>query len=251
VDAKAPRPNGGGAVSPRGTRVRDDAASRRWFALGLFLAAVGALYALASDEPGLQTERSARKGLVALNAGANASLLTAAGAPGAGLLAGALGLGAAYDDATREPRYKAALGWANWILPMSWPVNLVGALALLGDVLAHAATGGTWERARIHHIEFDRRSGTVITEGGLLVLPGFHGGFNFGAFSFVTPGARSVIEHESGHAYNLAAFGWVFHLIGGWDRKFRRDPLTAYAERLAEGNRPDSVREDRVRMWRA
>jgi hypothetical protein len=217
--------------------------------LGALAVVFGALYALARRRPGSDEEAMARKALATSNAAANGTILTALGHPVIGVAAGAMGVAAAYEDVARRPVAKRLLGWASWILPMSWPVSLVGALTLAGDVLAHAITGGRWERARIRSIRFDGATGTVVTEGGLLAMPGFHGGFNFGVFSFMTPGAGVVETHEAGHALNLAAFGWIFHLIGGFERKVLDDPATAYAERLAESNRSPSRRTDWVGHW--
>lgn len=234
--ADSPRSPGGGIVAP-------------WVFYGALGLVVGALYLIGDRTAGTGSETTARRGLAVLNAGANAALLSSLGHPGTAVAAGALGLAASYEEAAREPRIKTALGWTNWLLPMSWPVTLVGALAFAGDVAVHAATGGRWEAARIRSVRFDRASGTVITEGGILVKPGFRGGFNFGNFSFITPDAQVVEDHETGHALNLAAFGWIFHLIGGFDRKLREDPATAYAERLAESNRSPSPRQDWVGQW--
>jgi hypothetical protein len=228
-------------------RARSDAAI--WGFFGITALVVAALYALAGRDREGSVEPTARKGLAITNAAANSVLLGATAGPAAGLAAGALGLAAADEDTARDPRFKNALGWANWLLPMSWPVSLVGASILAVDLLAHAITGGAVERARVHGVRFDGPSGTVVTEGGILVAPGFHGGFNFGVFSFITPGAQVVEEHEAGHAFNLAAFGWIFHLIGGFDRKWRDDPAEAYAERIAESNRSPSRRTDWVDQW--
>ena len=219
-------------------------------AAGLFAFAIGLLYARASADPHGPGERGLRAGLAGVNAAANHALLSAVGLRALAAPSAILGLAAASEEVSREPRFKRALGWANWLLPMSWPVTFVGLLVFVVDMLAHLVAGERWEAARVSGVELDAGSGTVVTEGGLLAKPGFVGGFNFGSFSFLTPGGRSVAEHEAGHALNLAAFGWVFHLIGGVERKVRRDPMEAYAERLAEGNRSDSRRADRVLHWR-
>jgi len=80
-------------------------------------------------------------------------------------------------------------------------------------------------------------TGTFFMKGGLAAnLNYLHTAFNMGNFSFVdyTSGYWHK-EHEAGHTLNLAAFGFIFHLIGAIDENiFRR--ADAYSERLAESN---------------
>ncbi|GAB4277634.1 MAG: hypothetical protein Kow0056_09290 [Coriobacteriia bacterium] len=219
--------------------------------VGLVALVVG-LYVAAhrSANSDSEAEESARAGLAVTNAALNASMLAGA-CPGAAGFAALVGLGAAKPEVARQPLFKRVLGWANWVLPMSWPVNAVGAAILAGNAIGHLVLGGRDERARIRSITLDASCGCIVVEGGILYAPAFEGGFSMGVFTFITPGAQSVLPHEAGHALNLAAFGWLFHLTGGWDRKLRRDPMKAYAERLAEGNRPDSRRHDAIAFWRA
>jgi hypothetical protein len=134
-------------------------------------------------------------------------------------------------------------------MPMSWPVIGAGGVVLAADLAGHLVLGDRVDDARVRRITVDPATGTFLTEGGILFRPGFRGGFNMGGLSFITPGAEKVVDHETGHAMSLAAFGWVYHLVGGLDRALRKDHGSAYAERVAESNRSPSKRDDWVPVW--
>ncbi|MHB0857374.1 MAG: hypothetical protein ACYC5M_07360 [Anaerolineae bacterium] len=165
--------------------------------------------------------------------------------------------------------YQRVLAWSSWLLPMAWPVQLAGMLALafsalghmlgwtLPQALRHTTAGRVAgiERARITHLGVDRATGMVHAVGGLVSNANpWHTAFNLGGWTFVD-GAwqahtalawRRLLDHEAGHLLNLAAFGWVFHLWGWLDELRHRHRATA--ERLAD-SRLSPAPEDSLGLW--
>ena len=189
-------------------------------------------------------ERAARVGAIALNAGLNvviwAWIQPAWGALLGGAL-GAIGLMSAVPPIARRRRFQALLGWASWLMPMSWLATGAG-LVLFAAVLI----ASPW--LRTVRVRLDPSTGAIETSG--LPRIGFRGGFNLGNFTFLlgTPPtpftAAGISSHETGHTLNVAAFGSVWHLIGNGVEQnlwpFRRG-AHAYGELLAESRRPDSA----------
>lgn len=213
------------------------------FALAMYLLATKAHKDTPAEEPRL------RNALIASTAVGNAAAYAVMGAPGIGAAAAATTLAATLPEVGRSPRYRRALGWANWLLPLSWPSTAAGFFVLVLD-LAGAAITGNRGKARIVDVTFDWENGSLLVEGGWFFRPRFTGGFNLGQLSFITPGAHVVVEHELGHQLNTAAFGWAFHAIGGFDEMVLRPHAMheAYAERLAESRR-DAERDGVLRQW--
>jgi len=150
----------------------------------------------------------------------------------------------------RHPWYHTILGWSNWILPMSWPVNIPGLLVFIINLIfaplgyLHPILYGV--RVRVH---IDWSSGTFTQYGGLIgPFKGFSG-LNMGNFIFINPGWEHLLKHEIGHLFSLAAMGWVFHYIGGIDENyFQYRYWEAYAEYLAESY--SSPFASGMSMWR-
>ena len=137
---------------------------------------------------------------------------------------------------SRDPRYQAALGWVNWWLPLSWPVNLPGALMLLTNLafLPVSYCHPLFRPIRVK-VLVDPQSGSLTCYGGLLrPFKGFSG-LNMGNFIFINPGFEHLRRHEIGHLFSLAAMGAAFHYIGGVDEAMlQKNYWEAYAEHLAD-----------------
>ena len=182
--------------------------------------------------------------LIGLNTGLNAAVLLRCLGPFSLPLAAVNLLTA--SRLTRRPRFRQVLGWAGWLLPLSWPATALGLGAFALNVMAFSS---------VRRIVLDRATGTVILVGGWLWWPGFSGGFNLGQFAFVTPNALGLVAHETGHTLNNAAFGSLFHFIGAADELLvpllipARGWAVAYAERLAESHQPHTGQAPTVRLW--
>ncbi|MGR9117178.1 MAG: hypothetical protein ACU85E_15575 [Gammaproteobacteria bacterium] len=143
--------------------------------------------------------------------------------------------------------YQGVIGWANWFMPMSWPIVLLGLLFLIFSLLLAAATGFQVEFLKLQGIKIDWPTGTIFIKGGLVSnLNAWDTAFNMGNFAFVDMNSSGWhIQHESGHTLNLAAFGFIFHLIGTFDELVLRQG-NAYSERLADSN---SGSANNIPMW--
>ena len=145
--------------------------------------------------------------------------------------------------------FQGVIGWLNWLMPMSWPIVALGFFFYLVSSLIHAVTGGKVDYLRIQSLGADWKTGTLFMRGGLIAnLNYLDTAFNMGNFSFVDykSGAWHK-EHEAGHTLNLAAFGFLFHLIGAIDENVLRG-ANAYSERLAESN-ASGAGGSNIPMW--
>jgi len=240
-----------------------------------------------------QSELLCRGALIGLNAGLNFVMATvAAGALTApfvgssavwiglafGILCGLVSFLAALTPDMTPPANAAlrfVIGWFAWILPMSWPVVMLGWIAFAVTVLVHVALSlpfHPWAPYfRIVNLTVWVPNGTLFLEGGVVANSwvqgaiSSRGAYDLGFVSFVhaqtiqfaalsgsiavlTPDgltrdasaaeADSLKLHESGHNLNLAAFGSFFHLIDAVDENVVDRKADAYAERLAEDNDP-------------
>lgn len=158
---------------------------------------------------------------------------------------------AAFPRISRRARYQALLAWTGWAMPMMWPVTATGLALFLINLLPALLTRGPGA------VRLDPSTGTIETAGGITGITGFIGGFNLGHFSFITPRARptpfgepGLSAHETGHTLNVAAFGWIFHLLNAIDENL--PPLArghrAYAELAAESHHPRPGRPH-IRLW--
>ena len=192
--------------------------------------------------PSNAVESVARVGAIAWNAWLNFMIWTHI-APAWGRLPGVIvatiGILSAVRPVARCDAYQALLGWASWLMPMSWPATGLGLAAFAISWIS--TLWGTRD------VRVDRTSG-VVEVAGLPVVADFRGGFALGSFTFIvgvapTPfSAVGISAHEAGHAMNVAAFGSAWHLLGNGIeqnvRPFARG-AHAYGELLAESRRPD------------
>jgi hypothetical protein len=233
--------------------------------------------ALVATPSGLQTvtpaEELARGALIGLNAVMNVFLLPAvfaalaqpwvnvviAAAAAAALpvallitpFVGVVGLLACIPQLSNAPAYQVVLGWTSLAMPMSWPITLVGVIIFIANTLwswfggrplrgFSDFTSGTWA-THGGFVYFPSPSPVPYNTGNLVQIPGRFGR-NRPAIDpasdvtlWVT--ARGLAMHEGAHNFNLAAFGWWFHLVGWFQEyvnPFGSGP-SAYAELLPEG----------------
>jgi hypothetical protein len=146
--------------------------------------------------------------------------------------------------------YQGILGWSNWVLPMSWPIVGLGLSFLLFSLLLAALTGFRVNYLRLQGGRIDWTTGTFFVKGGLISnLNAWDTAFNMGNFAFVDMNSsRWEIDHEAGHTLNLAAFGWIFHLIGAADEIVLHRGASAYSERIAESN-DTGAGGNNIPMW--
>jgi hypothetical protein len=205
--------------------------------VGTLLMGFALLYVGASRWSQRHRGEAMRGVIIGLSSGLNGSLLWLIGGPlWLAILAGLLPAASAFLWLSRYPGYHLLLGWFNWLLPLSWPVNLPGLLMLLANVLfsplgyAHPL----FRPLRIR-LQFDPRSSAITCFGGLIrPFRGFSG-LNMGNFIFINPGWEHLLAHEIGHLFSLAAMGAPFHYIGGLDEGLvQRNYWEAYAEHLAD-----------------
>lgn len=160
---------------------------------------------------------------------------------------------AVFPGIARRSWYQAALGWANWLLPMSWPVVGLGLLFFLLNILGHTLLFWPfrYQVARIAGQRIDWREGALFVRGGWISnLNPMRTAFNMGSFNYVHRiSLQWHTAHEVGHALNLGAFGSVFHLVGAVDENVLRRGWRAYAERLAESHNPQTMQPDVIPMW--
>lgn len=79
-----------------------------------------------------------------------------------------------------------------------------------------------------------------MTPGALLTLA--PGGYNLGNVAYIhrnSPFSTHLVQHETGHTLNVAAYGSIFHFVGAIDANVIPNRGTnAYAEKLAAINDP-------------
>lgn len=146
--------------------------------------------------------------------------------------------------------YQTMMGWVNWLLPMSWPIVVLGFLFLLFSLLLSCLTGFQVKYLRLQKGKVDWATGTFFIKGGLVAnLNAWDTAFNMGNFSFVDMNSRNFhVKHEAGHTLNLAAFGFLFHLIGFLEEFVFQRGAKAYSERIAESH--DTGRQSgNIPMW--
>ncbi len=191
---------------------------------------------------------------IGLNSVANGGLIWIffGGLLDSGLVTGlALGLGAVtllscIGPVSQFEFYQGLLGYLNWFLPMSWPIVAVGFLFLVVSALLSLIPANY---LRIQDGAVDWKTGTFSIKGGLIAnMNPIDTAFNMGNFSFVDYKSGSMhVNHEAGHTLNLAAFGFIFHLVGALDENVFGSGARAFSEFLAESN--VSGGSPALKMW--
>lgn len=235
-------------------------------AASVLLIYVVATIAVKSDA-GIESPLTAvcRGALIAVNSAANFGLvwlllgnISVSAAWVIGALVGLINVFAGVGVVSRSGVYKTLLGWANWIMPMSWLVIGLGLIFVLVSLLFHVLItlplGVEFTRIGIRKgplagksLKVDWPTCTIFLYGGLVAnLNRLKTAFNMGNFAFVHYRSNtSHLRHEAGHTLNLAAFGSLFHLIGAADEVIGKH--RAFAEVLADSN--DPAGHTRLLMW--
>ncbi|MBA2277605.1 MAG: RHS repeat-associated core domain-containing protein [Chloroflexia bacterium] len=219
--------------------------------IALAVALVSVSYVVASATAGTGFGEFMRGFMIGFNAGLNAIIATALFGPVVGIALGVVNFLAAFDTIAGNSFYQGVLGWSSWLMPMSWLATAVGLVFFLLTVIPAIFTLNQVPAVAIDSISIDWGTGSIVTTGGWMFLPGFRGGYNLGNFTYITPGS-TVAAHEAGHVLNVAAFGSIFHFVGAIDENvppFARGP-GAYAERLAESHDPTGAVPPWAEMWR-
>ncbi len=186
-------------------------------------------------------ENLARGGLIGICTGANfVFLMLIFGMAPFGVLVAWLvptvGLMSAVPAFSNNPTFQIVLGWTALAMPMVWPMTFLGWLAMAFNIFVAGIGGPTVAFFRLW------TRGNLIMHGGL-VQGCVRTLFNLGNFTIahgdvgvttpwfnpatpiwpfcpaeqrrVFPGTvMGEAFHESSHELNLAAFGWVYHLVG-------------------------------------
>jgi len=131
-----------------------------------------------------------------------------------------------------HPDVRSLLGWAVWVLPSTWIVEVLGILFYTASLIGHVVSlliapfaPGPAAFLNVSALNVRRDTGTIVMIGGLAANLGQGGrAYNLATFVFVrtvslvgpAPAAPTPtgLEHETGHHLNVAAFGSYFHLIG-------------------------------------
>jgi hypothetical protein len=217
-----------------------------WYLIALVAGAIALVsYIIAAVSAGSGFGEFMRGWLIGLNSALNAVLGFAVASKVGGaeigwVVAGTLGavnLLCLVAPVTQNGFFQGVVGWFNWVMPMSWPIVGLGIVLYMVSVLLYGVSLGKVQYLRVQDFGADWKTGTVFMKGGLVAnLNYLDTAFNMGNFAFVDykSGAWHM-DHEAGHTLNLAAFGFVFHLIGALDENVIRG-ADAYAERLAESN---------------
>jgi hypothetical protein len=167
-----------------------------------------------------------------------------------GVVIGVINLLAVLRWISQAEFYQGILGWLNWVLPMSWPIVALGLTFVIFSLLLALVTGFQVDYLRLQGGRIDWATGTFFIKGGLISnMNAWDTAFNMGNFAFVDKNSSHwEIEHEAGHTLNLAAFGWIFHLLGAFDEIVLQRGANAYAERIAESN-DTGTSGNNIPMW--
>jgi hypothetical protein len=252
---------GGGVGVLGGIGIRtalDSGAPAALLALAVLLAATAALYlaARANQDPASAGGEVLPGALLGITTAVNAVLLTAIAGLLPALVICLIPLLAIVEPIARSDIYQAFVGWANWLLPLSWPIVALGLAFLLVSLLGHLiglATGSDFFKVR--KVFLDWKTGTFFQQGGIFGNANLNPnstGYNMGDFAFLRKdagGLAYLTEHEAGHTLNLAAFGFVVHLIGALDENVFGGHNAAYTELFAESNVPVASRQGPIFPW--
>jgi RHS repeat-associated protein len=231
--------------------------------LGLAVGAVGVMavcYVIASANAGTPFGEFMRGFLIGFNAGMNAVLASTIFGPVVGVALGVINFLASIDEVARNPVYQGILGWSSWLMPMSWLATAFGLMFFVINVVMAFFTvtfpgwfgSSGWAAARIDSVAVDWGTGTIVMSGGLIQPMGGSQGFNLGNFVFLTSGQggnASLIRHETGHTLNVAAYGFLFHIINIFDENWPfNQGANAFAEKVADSHDPGSS-HPKIPQW--
>jgi hypothetical protein len=190
------------------------------------------------------TENWARGSMIGICAGANFFfLMLLFGAVPSGAIVAVviplIGLASASPVLSNNPIMQIVIGWSALLMPMAWPMTFVGWIAfainsaVLALGLAPLVVIPLWTRGNLimhggvvhgcYRTLFNLGNFTSAHGDVNLAAPWFDKGtviWPFCSAAFASPpgvqrfSVLGVALHESSHELNLAAFGWIYHLIG-------------------------------------
>jgi RHS repeat-associated protein len=199
-------------------------------------------YALASANQGNAFGDFMKGFLIGLNAGLNAIILSALGAPVLGVVIGVIGFLAVFDSVRQDAFYQGVLGWSSWFMPMSWLVNALGLVFFVINLILAGVTANQVPALAITYIRIDWATGSLIMKGGAIANANpIDTAFDMGNFVFVDSANTAPdddIPHELGHTLSLAAFGSIVHLVGFVDEMSGIGGANAWTERMADSHSP-------------
>ena len=222
-------------------------------ALGAILSIgiVSVSYAIAASNTGTGVGEFFRGFMIGFNAGLNAGAATILFGPVVGVTLGVINFLAAFDGIAGNKVYQGILGWASWIMPMSWLATGIGLVIFVINLLAAVVTwNGSWfgaSGAKINDIHIHWETGTLVMTGGAIRAANGGNAFDVGNFAFLDPGSGAEL-HETGHALGVAAFGSIFHLVGALEQAFSSDG-ESFSEHLAESHDPNPSNPDPGTWW--
>jgi hypothetical protein len=194
-------------------------------------------------------------GLLGVTTGINVVLITAIAGIVPAIVICLIPMLAIVEPIARSDVYQAFVGWANWLLPMSWPIVALGLVLMLVSLLGGLIGLAGAEFFKVSKFFLDWKTGTFFLQGGIAGNANLNPnstGYNMGDFAFLRKDATGVdylTEHEAGHTLNLAAFGFVVHLIGALDENVFGGHNAAYTELFAESNVPVASRQGPIFPW--
>jgi hypothetical protein len=224
-------------------------------ALAASLAVTGVSYLIASNvDPNSAFGQFMRGFMIGFNAGMNGTLATVLFGPWIGIGLGVINFLATFDGIAHNSVYQGILGWSSWAMPMSWAATALGLVFYAFNLVMAGVTGNQWKAAKIDKLAIDWKTGSIVMVGGLIRT---QTAFNLGNFVFInkawtdnpaSSGYDAVLNHETGHTLNNAAFGLGFSVGDFIGETVTGGGASDYGEQMAEShtNRPG---RPTIPMW--
>jgi hypothetical protein len=220
------------------------------------LAVTGVSYIIASNvDPNSAFGQFMRGFMIGFNAGMNATLATAMFGPVVGVALGVINFLATFDGIAKDSTYQGILGWASWLMPMSWGATALGLAFYAVNLVVAGVTGNQWNAAKIDKLAIDWKTGSIVMVGGLIRGPT---AFDLGHFVFMNPNYvdgsspdrtyNAVLRHETGHTLEAGAFGSAFLAADFIGENIVGSGTSDYGEQIAESHANRSGRPT-IPMW--
>ena len=210
-------------------------------ALGASLLVTGVSYIIASNvDPNSAFGQFMRGFMIGFNAGMNGVLASAIFGPTVGIALGVINFLAAFDGIAENSVYQGILGWSSWLMPMSWGATGLGLVFYAFNLIVAGITFQQWDAAKIDRLAIDWKTGTIVMVGGLIKNGT---AYNLGNFVVMNQtwldnpasgGYDAVLNHETGHTLNVAAFGTAFAICDMFGAI--GSGVNDYGERIAESH---------------
>ena len=217
----------------------------------LAIGVVSVSYVIAANNTGNGWGEFFRGFMIGFNAGLNTAIAVGIFGPTIGIALGVINFLAAFDSVAGNKVYQGILGWSSWLMPMSWLATGIGLIFFVINALAALFTLNMVSATHIDYIHIHWETGTIIMKGGWIGAMGGEA-FDVGNFAFInsnSPNPSDDVEHETGHALNVAAFGSIFHLIPGVIEQQTSSDGESYSEHLAESHDPGAQHPASGTWW--